>query len=95
MCEDIYDIARSICDKRRLLLHRGGDYLYCFLFFKVFLEKTYPNLQCIEDEFYYTLYKKFGLLVGDKLGEFVLFSENKNTDDKNLAQLEQVLFSVI
>jgi len=69
------------------------DYLTSLLALNGFLRKTYPNLSGIEDDFFDTLYKKFGLIAGDRLGAFVLFSEKQKSQDENLLKLEKVLES--
>ena len=68
------------------------DYLSSSLALKNFLSKTYPNLSGIEDDFFETLYKKFGLIAGDRLGAFTLISDT-NSNDSRLQKLEMVLES--
>jgi len=69
------------------------DYLHSLSALKTFLTQTYPNLLGIEDEFFETLYKKFGVLVGNRLGALVLFAEKQKLKDKNFEQLEKILTS--
>jgi len=69
------------------------DYLGSLLRFKNYLSKTYPNLEDIQDEFFDTLYKIFGVIIGNRLGGFFIFTKKHNSKIKNLEELEKVLES--
>jgi len=68
------------------------DYESSLQNFKNFLKKTYPNLSGIEDDFFNTLYKIFGVVVGNRLGGFVLFAKQKSKSNI-LEQINKTLES--
>jgi len=76
--------------KTSFLLH---DFEYSLNRFKTFLMQTYPNLDGIEDDFCDTLYKLFAVLVGDRLGNFVLHLQEKNSQDNELEKITTILES--
>jgi len=76
--------------KTSFLLH---DFGYSLNRFKTFLMQTYPNLDGIEDDFCDTLYKLFAVLVGDRLGNFVLHLQEKNSQDNELEKITTILES--
>ena len=55
--------------------------------------KSFPNLQGLEVEFFETLYKIFGVIIGNRFGGFVLFSRKYNPESKDLDELENILES--
>jgi len=50
-------------------------------------------LKGIEEDFFETLYKIFGAIVGNRLGGFLLYLKEKNTKDEILGQAESILES--
>ncbi len=69
------------------------DYLHSLNVIRTFLTKTYPNLSGIEEEFFETLYKRFGVIVGNHLGGFVLFAEQHKLKDTSLEKIEKIVDS--
>jgi len=69
------------------------DYLHSLKVIRTFLTKTYPNLSGIEEEFFETLYKRFGVIVGNHLGRFVLFAEQHKLKDTSLEKIEKIVDS--
>jgi len=69
------------------------DYLGSLDRLKNYLMKSFPNLKGLEVEFFETLYKIFGVIIGNRLGGFVLFSRKYNLESKDLDELDNALES--
>ena len=67
------------------------DLLASLQIFQNFLNKSYPNLSGLQNDFYATIYKLFGVIIGNRLGGFVLFAKNNSLKDNNLEKLEMAL----
>jgi len=67
-------------------------YLVSIKQFMNFLKKNYPNLSGLEDDFYESLYKKFGLICGNRLGSFCLNNTN-SSNEKNFEKISKILES--
>jgi len=88
-------IFENFFDKERIVKTESfliKDYQSSLQNFKNFLKKTYPNLSSIEDDFFNTLYKIFGVVVGNRLGGFILFAKQKSKSNI-LEQINKTLES--
>ena len=49
----------------------------------------------IQTEFFDTLYKIFGMFMGEILSEFIMYSKKQNVKTKQLAEIEKILMGGI
>ena len=58
--------------------------------FQIFLKSSYPNINGLESDFYDTLYKLFGVIVGDRLAGFSL-ALKEGIEDKQFEKIVPIL----
>lgn len=69
-------------------------YLSSLTSFEGYLKEIFPSLKNMEIDFYQTLYKIFGKVIGANLGSFMIYAERNNMEPmENLQNFKKIMIS--
>jgi len=67
-------------------------YLNSLTSFEGYLKGRFTNLDNIDIDFYQTLYKIFGTVIGGNLGSFMIYAEKNNIETmENLQSIKKIM----
>jgi len=83
-----FDNSNMLIKNNFILSH----YLNSLNSFEGYLKGIFPNLKNIEIDFYQTLYKIFGTVIGENLGSFMIYAEKNNIETiENLQSIKKIM----